>query len=45
MLGGEVICPAEIFIFVERDQIIYGRQEQISMNGMMSYGYMDLHFL
>jgi hypothetical protein len=43
MLGGEIIGPAEIFRFFERDQIIYDRQEQISMNGMISYGYMVLH--
>jgi hypothetical protein len=45
ILGDEIICPAEIFRFVERDQSIYDRQVQILMNGMMSYGYMVLHFL
>jgi hypothetical protein len=45
MLGSEIICPAEIFRFVERYQIIYDRQEQILMNSMMSYGYMVSHFL
>lgn len=45
MLGGEIICPAEIFRFVERDHIIYDREEQILMNCMMNYGYMVLHSL
>jgi hypothetical protein len=45
MLGSEIICSAEMFKFVERDQIIYDRQEQISVDGMMGYGYMILHFL
>jgi len=41
LLGVEIICPADIYRFVERDQIIYDRQEKTLMNGMISYGYMS----